>query len=63
MYIGLIAPNSAFCACVEGFRWNPNDICEIDVLDSYECNDYDDDSFEDGEICNDDDDTADLGPQ
>ena len=26
-------------------------------------NDYDDDSFEDGEICNDDDDTADLGPQ
>ena len=34
----------------------------MDVLDSYECNDYDDDSFEDGEICNDDD-TADLGPQ
>ena len=35
----------------------------MDVLDSYECNDYDDDSFQDGEICNDDDDTADLGPQ
>ena len=32
-------------------------------LKSYECNDDDGDSFEDGEVCNDDDDTADLGPQ
>ena len=32
-------------------------------LKSYECNDDDGDSFEDGEVCKDDDDTADLGPQ
>ena len=32
-------------------------------LKSYECNDDGGDSFEDGEVCKDDDDTADLGPQ
>ena len=64
MYIGLTAPNLAFLLVWKDVNsiWMTN-MKLMDVLDSYECNDYDDDSFEDGEICNDDDDTADLGPQ